>query len=1056
VFILHNKKLPDMKKALLVSFAFLFSLQTFSQLLSWTPDFIQESSSTVVIIVDATKGNQGLLNYTPTSDVYVHIGVITNLSTSSSNWRYVTSVWGSTNPVFQATSLGSNKWSYTITGGLRSFFGIFNPAETIQKIAILFRNGIGSLKQANTDASDMYVPVYDNGLYARIDNPFYQPKYTRVAESITKTVGDVLPIVGKASLAGSTLQIYFNGSLLSTITGTKDSIAPTISTFGAQKIIVKATNGLNTSSDTLSFYIPSANTIAPLPAGVTDGINYYPSADSATLVLYAPNKNHITVLGDFNNWTASSAYQMNETPDGLRYWITIKGLTSGTEYAYQYRIDDSIQVADYNTEKVLDKNVDPGISTATYPGLKTFPAQASGTLASIIQTGKTAYNWQVTNFSKPDKRNLIIYELLVRDFVAAGNWQTLKDTLNYLKKLGVNAIEVMPFNNFEGASSWGYNPNFYFAPDKVYGTETALKQFIDACHQNGMAVIMDMVLNHSFGSSPMVQMYFDNTNNIPAANNPWFSQYYTHAYDVGYQFNNATNATKEFRKRVIAYWLQNYHIDGYRFDLAKGFTPTNTCDATGNNCNVTTFANYDQQRINIWDTLYNYQQSVSPGSYTILEMFADNNEEQVYSAGGMMTWGNMNYNFNQATMGYNSSWDFSGGIYTNRNFSNPTLVTYQESHDEERLMWKNEQYGNSSGSYNIKDTATGLNRNAMAAAFWALIPGPKMLWEFGELGYDYSINTCVDGITINNNCRLDPKPIKWNYQQNPNRKTLHDIYSGLLKLRTIPAYLSTFTTGTITYNLSGAFKWMEVYDNNLKIVVIGNFDVVSQTGSVTFPGAGTWYDYLNGSQITATGASQSFTLQPGEYHVYLNTYLVLPVTLISFTGKNNDYTNVLSWNVANEQDLNYYELQRSTDGQNFSFVSQTNATGKNNYSYTDNITTDASSIYYYRLKSVDKDGNFKYSEVIKINMPSKGKFAKVNPNPFKEKLLVTIQSPTQDKATFIISDVSGRQLYKQNKNVAAGNNKIEITEAGKFSKGIYLLTIIESQQTQSIKVVKGN
>lgn len=1045
-----------MKKALLVSFAFLFSLQSFSQLLSWSPDFIQENSTPVVITMDAAKGNQGLLNYTPTSDVYVHIGVITNLSTSSSNWRYVTSVWGSTNPAFQATYLGSNKWSYTITGGLRTFFGISNPAETIQKIAILFRSGNGNLKQANSDGSDMYVPVYDNGLYARIDNPFYQPKYIPVAEPIAKTVGDVLPIVGKASLAGSTLQTYFNGSLLSTITGTKDSVAPTISTFGAQTIIVKATNGVNTSSDTLSFYVPAANTIAPLPAGISDGINYYPSADSVTLVLYAPNKNYITVLGDFNNWTATPSYQMNKTPEGLRYWITIKGLTSGTEYAYQYRIDGNIQVADYNTEKVLDKNVDPGISSGTYPGLKTFPPKASGTLASIIQTGQTPYNWQVTNFSKPDKRNLVIYELLVRDFVAAGNWQTLKDTLNYLKKLGANAIEVMPFNNFEGSSSWGYNPNFYFAPDKVYGTETALKQFIDACHQNGMAVIMDMVLNHSFGSSPMVQMYFDNINNIPAANNPWFSQYYTHAFDVGYQFNNATVATKEFRKRVIAYWLQNYHIDGYRFDLAKGFTPTNTCDATGNNCNVAAWGNYDQQRINIWDTLYNYQQSVAPGSYTILEMFADNNEEQAYSGSGMMTWGNMNYSYNQATMGYNSGWDFSGGIYTNRGFTNPTLVTYQESHDEERLMWKNEQYGNISGSYNVKDTATGLNRNAMAAAFWALIPGPKMLWEFGELGYDYSINTCSDGITINNNCRLDPKPIKWDYLQNANRKKLHDIYAGLLKLRAMPAYLSTFTTGTITYNLSGAFKWMEVYDSSLKIVVIGNFDVVSQTGFVTFPSAGTWLDYLNGAQFTATGASQSFTLQPGEYHIYLNMNTTSPATQVDFSGINNGNNNILSWVVTNEHNLNYYELQRSTDGQNFSSISQTNATGQNNYSYTDNITTNTSSIYYYRLKIVDKDGNFKYSSMIKITMPANGNFAQVNPNPFKGALLVTIQSSTQGKATLILTDLSGRQLFKQNKVLAAGINKIEIPEAGNFSKGMYLLTIIESQQTRSIKVIKGN
>ncbi len=118
---------------------------------------------------------------------------------------------------------------------------------------------------------------------------------------------------------------------------------------------------------------------------------------------------------------------------------------------------------------------------------------------------------------------------------------------------------------------------------------------------------------------------------------------------------------------------------------------------------------------------------------------------------------------------------------------------------------------------------------------------------------------------------------------------------------------------------------MEVYDNNLKVVVMGNFDVVSQTGSVTFPSAGTWTDYLNGAQITATGASQSFTLQPGEYHVYLNADIVLPVTLVSFTGKNNGNTNVLSWKVDNENDLSYYEFQQSVDGKNFSVITQIKA-----------------------------------------------------------------------------------------------------------------------------------
>ena len=101
--------------------------------------------------------------------------------------------------------------------------------------------------------------------------------------------------------------------------------------------------------------------------------------------------------------------------------------------------------------------------------------------------------------------------------------------------------------------------------------------------------------------------------------------------------------------------------------------------------------------------------------------------------------------------------------------------------------------------------------------------------------------------------------------------------------------------------------------------------------------------------------------------------------------------NVLSWHVANENDLNYYELQRSSDGQNFSAIAQIKATGNSNYSYSDNIVS-ATSLYYYRLKSVDNDGNFKYSPVVKIRIQANGKFASVNPNPFKQKLLVTIES----------------------------------------------------------------
>ncbi|MGN6541615.1 MAG: hypothetical protein ACTHKY_12480, partial [Ginsengibacter sp.] len=158
-----------MKKYLLAFVIVLFSFQSFSQLLSWSPQFPTESSTPVTITLDANYGNKGLLNYTPVTDVYVHIGVITNKSTGASNWLHVITTWGITNPAWQATSLGNNKWSFTINGGLRNFFGLTDPTETIQKIAILFRSGDGNSKQANADGSDMFVPVYSTPLAIRIN-----------------------------------------------------------------------------------------------------------------------------------------------------------------------------------------------------------------------------------------------------------------------------------------------------------------------------------------------------------------------------------------------------------------------------------------------------------------------------------------------------------------------------------------------------------------------------------------------------------------------------------------------------------------------------------------------------------------------------------------------------------------------------------------------------------------------------------------------------------------------------------------------------------------------
>ncbi|MBA2249749.1 MAG: T9SS type A sorting domain-containing protein [Chitinophagaceae bacterium] len=1045
-----------MKRCLLAIPVLFFSLQSFSQLLSTSPVFPVDNSP-VTVTMDATKGNQGLLNYTPVTDVYVYTGVITNLSANSTDWRYVRP--GSFNtpvPALQATSAGTNKWQFTIGPDIRTFYGV--PAgETILKIAILFRNGSGSQKQANTNGSDMYIPVYSSALATKIIVPFIQPTFIPIPEPITKSIGNTIAVTGVSNIP-ATLKLYFNGSVVQTAIGaTTISANPTIVVGGTQTLVVEANDGVTIKKDTVTFFVSGGVTIAPLPAGVKDGINYDPNNTSVTLVLYAPFKTRVSVIGEFagSNWVEQSAYQMNQTADGNYWWIRINGLTPGTEYAFQYLVDGTLKIAEPYTDKVLDPNNDQFITPTTYPALKPYPTGLTTGIVSVLQTASPAYNWQVNSFTKPDKRNLMIYELLVRDFVAAHDWKTLRDTLNYIQKLGINTIEIMPFNEFEGNLSWGYNPDFYFAPDKYYGPKNTLKEFIDSAHKRGIAVVMDMVLNHSFGSSPMVQLYYDGVNNRPAANNPWFNPVAKHAFNVGYDMNHESLATRYFVSRVVDYWLNDYKIDGFRFDLSKGFTQTQTCDANGANCDVNAWGAYDASRVAIWERYYDTIQIKSPGAYAILEHFADNSEETVLSNYGLMLWGNMNYNYNQATMGYSAGWDFSYGIHSVRGWTNPYLVTYMESHDEERLMYKNITFGNSNGSYVVSNLATALKRNEMAGAFFFPIPGPKMIWQFGEMGYDYSINTCSDGVTINNNCRTDSKPIRWDYLLDANRKHLHDVYASLMLLRNNPQYKNTFLTGTITENFSSGFKWLKVSQGTGNILVVGDFDVVPQSGTVTFQNAGTWYDYLTGTTITATGAAQLISLQPGEYHVYLNTNVALPVTLVNFAGKNSGSNNVLTWMVANELNLDYYQLQRSTDGHNFTDISKITATGNSSYSYNDNVANNNASFFYYRLKSVDKDGHFSYSAVVKIKVLSNGWFAVVTPNPFTDAVKINIETAVQDKGSIILTDLRGRRLMLQNITLAPGTNSFELNNMGRFATGTYMLSVNTTTETKSFKVVKG-
>jgi len=856
-----------------------FSFSLHSQLLTWTPDFAKVSDN-ITITVDATKGNQGLNNYANTGDVYVHIGVITNLSTNTDDWKHVPFQWATTPAAAKATSLGNNKYSFTINN-ISTFFPL-DAGETIQKIAILFRNGSGSQAQRNADGSNMYVPIYTSDLAIRITVPPFQPKYIPEPEPIVKNVGDNISLTAVSNQA-TTLNLYLNGSLIQTASSaTTISANPALSTAGSKTIIAEATDGTNTKKDSVKFYIPATINVSALPAGVKDGINYMAGNTSAVLVLYAPGKMRVSVIGEFtgSSWQEQPAFQMNKTPDGNYWWIQLNGLTPGTEYAFQYLVDGSLKIADPYTEKILDPSNDGAITNDVYPGLKQYPSGQSGNV-SVLQTNAPQYTWRNNTFTGKNKKDLIIYELLMRDFTDAHNWQTLIDTLGYIQRLGVNAIELLPLTEFEGNDSWGYNPSFSFAPDKYYGTKNKLKEFIDSCHSRNLSVIMDVVPNHVYNQSPLAQLYWDGSLNRPASNNPWLNPVQPHAFGFGNDFNHESNATKYFWHRVFDFWLREYKMDGFRMDFTKGLTQkVSTNDGE--------FSAFDQSRVNI---LKDYADSIwkyFPNSYIILEHLTGNTEEQTLQSMGFLLWGGNRENkaYNEATKGFhdNNRSNFSSIVYNSneRGYTNPHLVGYMESHDEERLMYKTKAEGNNSvTSYDVRNDSIALRRMEAATSLFLTIPGPKMIWEFGERGYDKSIFACANNTIpqpygTNESCKLSRKEPRWEYMQDAKRKRLYDITASLLKLRNTQPAL--FNSTNFSYTLVNNVKYFRISEPNLSALIIANFDVVSTVTPITFPSGGTWYDYLTGETVTATGASQLLPLLPGEYHVYLDHNITNVIT----------------------------------------------------------------------------------------------------------------------------------------------------------------------------------
>ncbi|OSY89454.1 hypothetical protein WH52_02125 [Tenacibaculum holothuriorum] len=815
-----------MKKILLL-FSFIISYSLFAQVIT------SPGTPTVQDEITITLNTTGTELENSSTDIYAHTGV----TVDGTQWENVIGSWGnnSTQPKFTKTA--ANTYTLTITTNVYSFYNVDN-SKTISEINLVARSADGS-KQTRPD---IHIKIFSADLNIQITNP------------TNNTVFDANSSVNFTAEAtkNANLELFVNNNSVETANNTKTiSNNYTFTTTGQHTLKAQATENSNVKTSEVNVYVKTPTQTATKPNGIKNGVTV--NADkSVTFVLLAPQKNDVFLIGEFNNWSLHQDYQMKK--DGDYFWITVNGLDENKEYAYQYFIDYNKKIADPYTEKVLDQANDKYISAANYPDLKSFPEGASG-IVSTFKINETDYTWQNTSFTKPAKDKLVIYELLVRDFSDNDSYQAVIDKLDYFEKLGINAIELMPVNEFEGNDSWGYNVSQFFALDKAYGTKNKFKELIDKCHQKGIAVIVDVVFNHSYSQCPLLQMYDFNISNGTTSNNPFYNDdhnFQNGALRFGFDFNHESTYTQQYFKDVMSYWINEYKIDGFRLDFTKGFTNTfypTSGDQWGNA--------YNQNRI---DRLKDYADYVwsNHGNdfYFILEHLADNSEEKALAEAGMMLWGKMTNNYNQNTMGYSSDADISWGYYKNRDYTTPNLVTYMESHDEERLMYKNLQFGNSNGSYSVKNLNTALSRQELAGVFFFTIPGPKMIWQFGELGYD---------ISIDQNGRTGKKPVKWDYYDVAERKKIYDVWATLIAFK---KKHEVFSTDNVTLDVNGLVKRINLNHSSNNVVVVGNFDVTAKTVNPNFSQTGTWYEYFTNSSMNVTNTTAPITLQPGEYRLY--------------------------------------------------------------------------------------------------------------------------------------------------------------------------------------------
>lgn len=859
-----------------------------------SPTPLQEGSRDVKIIFHADQSGVAALQNL-NSDLYAHIGVHTTKSPSS--WSHVVGDWTITaadkvKRTFKRVS--ANTFELSI-GDIRSYFGITDASETVTQICVIARNEAGTVQ-----TKDCFIDVLPAGFAMSLSNDAGQTAFME-AKTIKFTVN---------TTEAASIKLYVNNAEKKSATNaTSLEYSQNFNTPGTYEVKAVATKGSETLTQTMNVLYISKAVAQNYPGGTPKQGAVKNSDGSVTFCLVAPGKSNVVICGAWDDYAPTADRVMKyQDYQGYRYfWTTVTGLDNSTYYPYYYLVDAKYKVSDPYAHLVLDCNSDKWLSDDVFGDRPRYPYDKfDDTMLAVYKGDLDNYNWKVNNFKVTNPKSLTIYELLVRDFTGTSNEAdgTIRQAIEkipYLKSLGVTAVELLPIMQFDGNNSWGYNTNNYMAPDKSYGSPDDYKEFIDKCHQAGIAVILDIVFNHTPGLHPWYQMYDEGTSPFYNANCP-------HDYGVYNDIKQEYPLWEQHWVDVLTYWLENYRVDGFRFDLVKGLGDSNSYGSGTEAMN--------QSRVNRMVRLHTAMKRVNPDVIHINENLASVQEETPMGNDGQLQWNNQNYNSINYARGAGSG-DLKY-LYS-VNCSRPALSTvdYMESHDEPRLGYNQTKNGGNSNTVIRGNISKRMNRLGTAAAQMLLQPGPKMIWMFGEVGSDEDLPS---------NGRTDPKPVRWNYLENSNRKGLHDAYQALCWLRRDNPELFGSTSVTPVY---GGFSSTVTGQRSIRLIsgekeVIGFFNgddsnakAVSVTGVSKLSASN--YQVIAASKdfeptLNSNGSTVSVTVPANSFCVLATKAVVGVDEILEDDFDNADSVKVIGGHgeiiiVGNYSNVEVYNIQ---------------------------------------------------------------------------------------------------------------------------------------------------